>query len=129
MGQYLQRHGFAEEVALDQIDAVLAQIVDLQLALDPFGDHLHARFPTEDDDGIQYAALEVVGAYGIDEHLVDLDLADPQALQVGKAAVAGTEIIQLEVIPHLLQQGDLLGGSLNVEDRLALRQLEGESGG
>lgn len=47
-------------------------------------------------------------------------------MQIGKAAVAGTEIIQLEVIAHLLQQGDLLGSRLDIVDRLAFGQFKGE---
>ena len=108
------------------MDAMLDQIVDLGLGLDPFGDHLHVRLEAEGDDGFQQVALGIVRAYGVDEHLVDLDLADAEALQVGEAAVAGAEIVQLEVIPLLLQGGDLPHGRLDVGDGLTLRELEGE---
>ena len=104
------------------------QVVDLLLGLDPLGDHLHARFAAKGDGGIQHAALEIVGAYGVDEHLVDLDLADAEALQVGETAITCAEVIQLEVIPLLLELRYLPHGRLDIGDRLALGQLEGESG-
>ena len=107
---------------------MLVEIFHLILAFDPLGNHLHARLAAKGDGGIQHAAFEVVGAYGIDEHLVDLDLADPQALQVGKATVAGPEVIQLEVIALCLQGGDLVARGPDVDNGLALGQFEGEPG-
>ena len=89
----LGRGRFAQKKALHLVAAVLTQERQLQLGLDPFGDHrlaqaLGQRDHREDDRLVLGVAADV-----LHEGPVDLDLGYRQPFEVGERAVAGPEVV------------------------------------
>ena len=80
-----------------------AQELALRLGLDALGHHLDLQRVGERDDGRDDGALVAVGGQLGDEAAVDLHLVHREAAQVGKARVAGAEVVDRDRHADLLQ--------------------------
>src|SRR5690606_28288659 len=110
-------HRAAEQIALSVAHAVPAQIGKLLRRLDAFRDERHAEALAEIDDRVEHRPADRVGADGLDEQLVDLDVVEIELLQKGKTIVPGAEIIDGDgaaKIAKLLH--DLADGETVIDD-------------
>ena len=93
-----------------------AQQVDLGGGLDAFGDHRQAQRVAEIDDRADDREIVVVVIDTVDQRLVDLQVVERKALQVGHRRVAGAEIVDGErnaLIPQRRQDADRLAAAIH----------------
>src|SRR5688500_14723262 len=105
LGVRLGRHRLAVEKALDFVAAVAAQEAQLGVGLDALGDHLEVQGMAERDDRLREGPVVGLGAAAdvAHERAVDLERVDRQILEVGKARIAGAEVVERKRDTELLQ--------------------------
>src|SRR4029077_4308621 len=84
----------------------LANFLKLRPALDALGDDLDVQVPRHGDDGAHDRQIAHVGDQIAHEAAVDLQGVDAPALQVRKARVAGTEVVNGDMHAQLAQLSD-----------------------
>src|SRR5919109_2791748 len=82
-----------EVIALPELAAQLAQVLELLGALDALGDRLQAHPEAELDDRAREGAVLCAAGDGGDEALVDLQRVDGEALQIAQRRVPGAEVV------------------------------------
>ena len=123
--RFLGRHRPAEDIALDERAAEVADQLQLVLGLDALGGGLHLEVGREGDDGADergVAAFRVGGA--ADEGLVDLDLVERRPLQIAEARIAGAEIVERELHADRLQAGEHLVDMVVIAEEHAFGDLQ-----
>jgi hypothetical protein len=73
-----------EVVALPELAAQLAQLLELLGALDPLGDRLQPHAAPQLDDRTRQRAVLAAARDGVDEALVDLQRVDRELPQIGQ---------------------------------------------
>src|SRR5262249_29872950 len=99
--------------------AKLPQMHHLLEILDAFCHHIHAHVARQVDERFDDGGGIAVGADRIHEHLVDLDDVDPELEHVGKAAVAGADVIDRDTHAKALQRSNNLPRFGKVLNRVA----------
>uniref|UniRef100_A0A1I7Y1R3 Phenol hydroxylase n=1 Tax=Steinernema glaseri TaxID=37863 RepID=A0A1I7Y1R3_9BILA len=117
-----------EQPALAIVDPLAVEQQRLVLVLDTLGDHPQLQGVGHADDVRGHAAAGRVVPQGIDERLVDLQAVHRQGLQVGQAAIAGTEVVDQHLVPHRPQGLQVVPRHHHV-DQPALGDLEGNLAG
>src|ERR1700722_18629695 len=85
---------FAQQKALHLVAHHRFELAELRCGLDAFGHHVHVeRMGERDDRGHDRRAFGTLVIETVGKKAVDLQLLDAEALQVGKARVAGAEIV------------------------------------
>src|SRR5919197_1933098 len=97
----LQRLG--EVIALPELAAQPAQLLELLGALDALGDRLQAHPAAELDDRARQRAVLRAAGDRVDEALVDLQRVDRELAQVAQRRVAGAEAVDGDRQPQRLQ--------------------------
>ena len=92
VGEGVGGHGAAEVVALGVVAAQQIEVVGDVGGFDAFGEDGDLEAFGHLDDGADDGAGVGVGGEVADEGLVDLELFDGEAAQVGEAGVAGAEV-------------------------------------
>src|SRR5262249_4499699 len=94
----LARRRPSEQEALHLLAAGEPEQYALLLSLDTLGEQRQPERPAESDNGLHYRLGIGAAAERLDEALVDLELVELEALQIGQAGIAGAEIDDRE--PH-----------------------------
>ena len=80
----LLAEGYGEEIALDEFALGGAELAELFLCLDAFGDGPQVEVVGELDDGVNQSGGFVAFGDWVDERAVDLDLVDGELAQVAE---------------------------------------------
>src|SRR5438105_913671 len=122
--QRTRRRRPADVEALNQVAAVVAQQLQRLFVLDPLGHDAQPQVVTKVDGRLHDGRAVPVGRHVRHERLVDLDLTDRQALQVGQGRVARAEVIDGDLDADSMQS---LQGFLRLDgDDGALGDLQAE---
>ena len=127
--ELLGRDRPAEQVALRLVAAVLPQHRLGIGALHALGDGPQPEAPAELDERPHDDGVLVVHGHRHDERLVDLQLGDRKAAQVGERGVAGAEVVDREPHAELLQPEEHGHRSVALAHDGRLGQLEGQGRG
>ncbi len=95
-GQRFDRQWAAEQVALERLAAVLFEELVLRAGFHTLGDHRETEGFAQCQDGSGDGGVIAVVQGIAHEGLVDLDLVQRQAFQIGQRGIAGAEVIQRE---------------------------------
>ncbi|CAH0196464.1 hypothetical protein SRABI70_01637 [Pseudomonas sp. Bi70] len=132
--------GATEQVALEQVDAHLAEHGELFLELDAFGDHLGARGLGHVQDGTDELAFHRITVDAVDEVAIDLHVVGAQFRPQAQARIAGAQVVQGDGKAHVavvvqggVEQIEIVGGRLLGQfdhhpagrDTVGLQQLQG----
>src|SRR3954468_7625127 len=99
-GDVRRRHRPGVQVALDLVDPERAEQVVLLHLLDALRDDAEAQRVGDVNDGTYDGSVGRAPRDAGDERLVDLDLVDRQALEVGQRGVAGPEVVDGDLDPE-----------------------------
>src|SRR3990167_11198437 len=110
------RHRPPQQVALECLASQARQHLALRLGLDALGDHGQPQALTQGDDGLNDDRAAVVVEQARHEGLVDLELVQRQALQVGQRGVTGPEVVERETDTQLLESAHLGDDVVNATD-------------
>src|SRR3569833_1286816 len=91
--ELIVRQRAGEQEALRLLAPVAAQELELRLGLDAFGDAAQAQRVGQRDDRVRDCLVVGVLLQAVHEASVDLDALDRQSRKVGKARIAGAEVI------------------------------------
>src|SRR5690606_18676338 len=94
--QRLARSGPREQEALHLLTAREPQQHPLLLRLDTLRQQGQVERAAERDNGLHQRLAAGMAAEWLDEALVDLELVELEALQIGQARIAGAEIVKRE---------------------------------
>ncbi len=85
-----------EQIPLEHSAAVQFEELPLAVGFDALGDDCDVQAVAQRDDGMHDRRVTRLAGQFLHEGLVDLDLVEGQLLQVGKAGIAGAEIVERE---------------------------------
>src|SRR4029079_1085053 len=97
------RERMGNEEALRFLASVRPQEIELRRRLDALGDAAQSERMRQRDDRLRDRFVVAVLVETVDEALVDLHALDRQAGEIGKARVAGAEVVDGDRHAHLLQ--------------------------
>jgi hypothetical protein len=90
-----RRHRPAKQVSLNFVDTIVAnEQFELFLSLDAFDHNVEPQLCTQARHAAQQGDLPRVIDKSPEERLIDLDFVERKAVQIAKAGVGGTEVIQ-----------------------------------
>ncbi len=118
--------GRAEQEALHAVAAELAQLRERRLVLDAARDHGEAELVRELDRRAHDQRVARVLGHAHDERLVDLELVERQAPQIGERRIAGPVIVDGELASELVQPLEVLERMARLADDRVLGELEGQ---
>ncbi len=101
----------------------------LVLGLHPLGDDVQPQAAAEGDDGLGNGAIVRVLGDAAHEGLVDLELIQGQAFEVGQRGIAGAEIVHGEADANISEFPHGLDDQVHIPHHQALGQLQLEPAG
>ncbi len=113
-----------KQPALTELDPLTAEKHGLRFVLDAFGNHFQLQSLRHVNDVRRNAAAGRIMAERVDEGLVDLQAIHWQRLQVGEAAITGTEVIDQHLMAYIAQGLQVLPRHHHV-DQSALGDFKG----
>ena len=128
-GEFVRRQRAAEQVALDRVAPPAAQEAGLGLGFDAFGEDRQVEAAAHDDGGRGDGRIDRVVDDVAHEGLVDLDLVEGKARQVGERRVAGAEIVERQLDAECLQLAAHGDGFGDIVDEGALGDFQFERRG
>ena len=114
------------EEALVERAAFLGEQGQLLLCLDPFGDDVEAERTGHVDDASHNDPVPGRAGDVLAQPLVDLEIVERQRLQIGKARIAGAEIVDGRAKAAAAQLGEQGGRAGKVLDQPAFGHLDGQ---
>ena len=127
MLQLVERLGAADEESLQFLTANVAQEVGLEARLDTFGGAPHAQRVRQRNCSLRDGAAIGLVFNIANKALVDLDLVEREAAQIGQRGIARTEIVQRDAHTNFLQLVQSLERESGVRHQHRFRNFQFET--
>ena len=95
-GDFVSRHGATQQIALEQVAALLLQELSLEIGFDTFSHHFQVELMGEGDGRRGDGLIHTVRPHVLHEGAVDLDALDGNTPQQIEGRLAGAEVVEAD---------------------------------